>query len=85
MPDDAARKFLQKHCGNGTDWRDYQFFQLAFLVKLFDVGARFLSNMSLGKVFNDETALALEWRNYLEASDRKVRTEMYLQVTQVSH
>ena len=66
-----------------NEWQEDQVRQLAFLIKLFEVGAQFLETMEGHLVYESEEKLATQWRNYIEADGRKVRREMYEQAVTV--
>lgn len=50
---------------------------LAFLMTMFDVASRCLLDMHPGRVYENEMALALDWRNHLEHEDRNVRRQLH--------
>lgn len=61
-----------------------EYMQLTFLTKLFSVAALYLTEMHPDKVYVDEPQLALDWRNYLDADDRRIRKELYARAVRAS-
>lgn len=61
-----------------------EYVQLAFLTKLFAIAALYLTEMHPNKVYVDEAQLALDWRSYLDADDRRIRKELYARAIKAS-
>lgn len=75
--DNEVRDFLMKP---GSTRQETESKQLVFLIKLYEVAAEYLMGMQPNMQYKSESDLALEWKNYINANDRRVRQEMYKRV-----
>ena len=73
-PDCKVRSFLES---TKLGWQEALAQHLAFFIAMFRIASAFVADMSPGKMYDDEQALAADWRDYLEENDRAVRTRFY--------
>ncbi|GJE94111.1 hypothetical protein PsYK624_102790 [Phanerochaete sordida] len=73
-PDIIAHSYFTTHFG---DSRTLRARYLSFLIAAFLIAAEFIDELSPGKLFVDEQELAKEWREQLDADDRRTRDEFY--------
>lgn len=53
------------------------------MIAAFSIAAEFIDELSPGRLFVDEQELAKEWREQLDADDRRIRDEFYDRVIEV--
>ena len=76
------RLWLVPHSWPASKTRLYQ---LVFLMAMFDVAAEYVRALSPGKVYEDEAALAVDWREFLDRDDARARDDFYYRVGKVGH